>query len=401
MMNKGAFDGIVVADFGHVIAAPYAARMMADHGAEVIKIESFDGDMLRKMEVQYGGDLSSTFAQYNLGKKAIAVNLKDPRGKQIAHDIIAKADVVLQNFSTGTFNRLVGTYEELTKINPTMIMCSISSFGAEGPYADLPGFGFVAEAYSGLMSLASGDDGYPSFFGTALADMNVATHAYGAITTALFRRERTGLGTHIDMSSFDALVVQIDQAMAISAVSNGEKEFPPYSRRHGATVPNSIVRTRDGEHVVYGAPSDDFFRRLCEAMGQPGLTQDPRFNSNANRVTNRSALYDIVEKWAASFETADELVDVLRAQNMACARIRKYTENITDPHLIQRGTLAPVSLDDDRTVYMQTTPHRLQGSPVAPQGPAPHIGEHTADILHAIGRTETQIAEYFADLVVR
>lgn len=399
-MGKGAFDGIVVADFGHVIAAPYAARMMADHGAEVIKIESFDGDMLRKMEVQYGGDLSSTFAQYNLGKKAIAVNLKDPRGRQIAHDIIAKADVVLQNFSTGTFNRLVGTYEELTKINPTMIMCSISSFGAEGPYADLPGFGFVAEAYSGLMSLASGDDGYPSFFGTALADMNVATHAYAAITTALFRRERTGLGTHIDMSSFDALVVQIDQAMAISAVSNGEKEFPPYSRRHGATVPNSIVRTKDGEHVVYGAPSDDFFRRLCEAMGQPELTQDPRFNSNANRVANRSTLYDIVEKWAASFDTADELVDVLRAQNMACARIRKYTENITDPHLIQRGTLAPVSLGDDHTVYMQTTPHRLQGSPVAPQGPAPHIGEHSREILHAIGRTETQISEYFADHVV-
>lgn len=167
MTSKGAFDGIVVADFGHVIAAPYAARMMADHGAEVFKIESFDGDMLRKMEVQYGGDLSSTFAQYNLGKKAIAVNLKDPRGKQIAHDIIKKADVVLQNFSTGTFNRLVGSYEELSTINPKMIMCSISSFGAEGPYADLPGFGFVAEAYSGLMSLASGDDGYPSFFGTA------------------------------------------------------------------------------------------------------------------------------------------------------------------------------------------------------------------------------------------
>jgi len=400
-MGKGAFDGIVVADFGHVIAAPYAARMMADHGAEVIKIESFDGDMLRKMEVQYGGDLSSTFAQYNLGKKAIAVNLKDPRGKQIAHDIIAKADVVLQNFSTGTFNRLVGTYEELCTINPKMIMCSISSFGAEGPYADLPGFGFVAEAYSGLMSLASGDDGYPSFFGTALADMNVATHAYAAITTALFRRERTGLGTHIDMSSFDALVVQIDQAMAISAVSNGEKEFPPYSRRHGATVPNSIVRTKDGEHVVYGAPSDDFFRRLCESMGRPELIHDPRFNSNANRVANRADLYNIVEEWAASFDTADELVDVLRAQNMACARIRKYTENITDPHLIQRGTLAPVTLDGDHTVYMQTTPHRLQGSPVAPQGPAPHIGEHSREVLQRLGRTEAEISQYFDDHVVR
>jgi crotonobetainyl-CoA:carnitine CoA-transferase CaiB-like acyl-CoA transferase len=399
--NKGAYDGIVVADFGHVIAAPYAARMMADHGAEVIKIESFDGDMLRRMEVQYGGDLSSTFAQYNVGKKAIAVDLKHPEGKKIAHDIIAKADVVLQNFSTGTFNRLVGTYEDLKKINPTMVMCSISSFGAEGPYADLPGFGFVAEAYSGLMSLAASDDGYPSFFGTALADMNVATHAYAAVTTALFRRERTGEGTHIDMSSFDALVVQIDQAMAISAVSNGDKEFPPYSRRHGATVPNSIVRTRDGEHVVYGAPSDDFFRRLCEAMGQPELTQDPRFNSNANRVANRAALYEIVEQWAASFNTADELVDVLRAQNMACARIRKYTENITDPHLIQRGTLAPVQLDADHTIYIQTTPHRLEGSPVFPQGPAPHIGEHSQEILHQLGRSESQISQYFQDNIVR
>jgi crotonobetainyl-CoA:carnitine CoA-transferase CaiB-like acyl-CoA transferase len=401
MAYKGAYDGIVVADFGHVIAAPYAARMMADHGAEVIKIESFDGDMLRRMEVQYGGDLSSTFAQYNVGKRAIAVDLKHPEGKKIAHDIIAKADVVLQNFSTGTFNRLVGTYEDLKKINPTMVMCSISSFGAEGPYADLPGFGFVAEAYSGLMSLAASDDGYPSFFGTALADMNVATHAYAAVTTALFRRERTGEGTHIDMSSFDALVVQIDQAMAISAVSNGDKEFPPYSRRHGATVPNSIVRTRDGEHVVYGAPSDDFFRRLCEAMGQPELTQDPRFNSNANRVANRAALYEIVEQWAASFNTADELVDVLRAQNMACARIRKYTENITDPHLIQRGTLAPVQLDADHTIYIQTTPHRLEGSPVFPQGPAPHIGEHSQEILHQLGRSESQISQYFQDNIVR
>jgi len=136
-------------------------------------------------------------------------------------------------------------------------------------------------------------------------------------------------------------------------------------------------------------------------MGQPELTQDSRFNSNANRVANRSDLYEIVEKWAASFDTADELVEVLRAQNMACARIRKYTENITDPHLIQRGTLAPISLDGDRTIYMQTTPHRLQGSPVAPQGPAPHIGEHTAEILNALGRTETEVSQYFADHVVR
>jgi crotonobetainyl-CoA:carnitine CoA-transferase CaiB-like acyl-CoA transferase len=401
MTGKGALSGVTVADFGHVIAAPYAARMMADHGADVIKIESFDGDMMRKMEVQYGGDLSSTFAQYNVGKKAIAVDLKNPLGKRIAHDIIAEADVVLQNFSTGTFERLVGTYEDLRKINPTVILCSISSFGAEGPYAHLPGFGFVAEAYSGLMSLAAGDDGYPSFFGTALADMNVATHAYAAITTALFRRERTGEGTHIDMSSFDALVVQIDQAMAISAVSQGQQEFPPYSRRHGATVPNSIVRTKDGEHVVYGAPSDDFFRRLCDAMGQPGLLQDPRFTSNANRVAHRADLYDIVEHWAASFDTADELVAVLRAQNMACARIRKYTENLDDAHLIQRGSLAPVQLDDEHTIYIQTCPLRVTGVPVAPQGPAPHIGEHTREILQRLNRTTTDIEHYFASGVVR
>jgi formyl-CoA transferase/CoA:oxalate CoA-transferase len=118
-------------------------------------------------------------------------------------------------------------------------------------------------------------------------------------------------------------------------------------------------------------------------------------------VANRAALYEIVEQWAASFNTADELVDVLRAQNMACARIRKYTENITDPHLIQRGTLAPVQLDADHTIYIQTTPHRLEGSPVFPQGPAPHIGEHSQEILHQLGRSESQISQYFQDNIVR
>jgi crotonobetainyl-CoA:carnitine CoA-transferase CaiB-like acyl-CoA transferase len=136
-------------------------------------------------------------------------------------------------------------------------------------------------------------------------------------------------------------------------------------------------------------------------MGQPELTKDPRFNSNANRVTNRADLYEIVEKWAASFDTADELVTVLRAQNMACARIRKYTENLADPHLILRGTLAPVEIEDGHTVYMQTTPHRLQNSPVAPQGPAPHIGQHTRHILQHLGHNANDIDSLFAYGVVR
>lgn len=383
----GVLKGLKVVDFTHVVAGPFCTRLLADHGATVVKVESFEGDLMRRLQVGFAGDLSSAFAQYNCGKRSIAIDLKRSEGRELARSMCRDADIVVENFSAGTFGRLVGEYDDLKIQNERLIMCSISAFGQTGVHATLPGFGAVTEAYSGLMQLAADESGAPSHFGTPLADMNVAIHAFSTIGIALYSRERTGRGAYIDMSSFDALVSMIDQALATHSVTRGQGVFPPYSRRHQTVVPSAVVRVSSGEWVTFGAPSDVFFARIAKSMGRPELIEDARFTTNDARVENRDELYDLIEAWAATFPDASTMVDELTNSGMPAARVRSYRESAEDEHLIQRGTLSPVDLDGVGEVLVQTAPHRLSAGSVAPRCGPPHLGEHSIKILGEQGIT--------------
>lgn len=380
----GPYHGLRILDLSHVIAGPFATHLLADLGADVVRIEPRSGDLLRSLPVSYDDDLSSAFAQYNCGKRSVSVDLKEPQGLDVALRLAEWCDVVVENFSPGTLDRLGLSYPVLQERNPDIILCSLSTFGATGPYAGLSGFGAMAEAYSGLMSLTGEDGGPPMHFGTPLADMNSGVHAVAAIGAALYRRQATGSGTHIDISSFDTLFAMIDQAIALPEFTDGARSFGRYGRTHSMTVPSGIVGTADGQYVAYGCPGDKLFAALADAMEQPGFADDERFSTSERRVENQRSLYALIDEWGSRFETADALVALLSSHGISAARVRQVEENLRDPHLIERGTLAPVDFGAKGERLVQTAPYRFVGADVAPGGPAPHVGEHTVPVLRDV-----------------
>jgi crotonobetainyl-CoA:carnitine CoA-transferase CaiB-like acyl-CoA transferase len=373
---SGAYQGLRVLDFTHVIAGPLCTRMLADHGADVIKIEPADGDVIRRLPFPVAPDVSTQFTQYNCGKRSVALDLKSPEGLEIARRLALRADVVIENFSRGTMTRLGLDLGGLRADAPALVTCSISAFGSWGTHAHKSGFGYVAEAHSGLMHL-NGDDG-----------------AFGAIGAALFNCAATGEGTHIDLSAFDCMVSLIDHALAAHAFG---REFGRYGTRHPVIVPHGVIRAGDGRYVTFGVVDQVTWGRLCAVMGRPELETDPRFATFDDRIPNRHALYDLIDEWAATVPDADQLVEALQSRGVPCARVRTHVEVASDPHLVERGTLAPVDIPGAGTILTQTAPHPLAGLDTVPRGPAPRLGEHTRSVLiDELGFAAAEVEELIA-----
>jgi crotonobetainyl-CoA:carnitine CoA-transferase CaiB-like acyl-CoA transferase len=398
---NGPYHGLRVLDLSHVIAGPFCTRLLADMGADVVRVEPRRGDLMRTFPVRYGDAMSSAYAQYNCGKKAVCIDLKSDAGRDLALDLAQTCDVVVENLSPGALDRLGMGYQVLHSRRPGIILCSLSTFGAVGPYAGLSGYGLIAEAYSGLMSLTGDEGGSPMHFGTPLADMNAGVHALAAIGAALFRRGVDGLGAHIDLSSFDALVSMIDQAVAMASFSGGALTFGRYGTTHPTSVPSAVVAAADGRHVAYTAIGDVLFRELVTEMERPGLAEDPRFRVFIDRIANRVELYSLIKDWAASVPTADELVRRLSSRGISAARVRTVEENLDDPHLLQRGTLKSMQIDGVGQVVMPSAPYRFSGCSVGPDFPAAEIGAHTDEVLRdRLGLTDATLAMLHARGVI-
>lgn len=379
--GRGGYSGLRVIDLSQVIAGPFCTRLLADLGADVIRIESPAGDIMRRLPIAYDTDLSTAFTQYNAGKRSVGINLKDPVGVELLLRLADQADLVVENFRPGTLGRLGLGWDVLHARNPRLLLCSIGLFGAAGPYSQLSGHGMVAEAYSGLMSL-TGDDGGPyTHFGTPLADVNAGVHAVAAIGAALFQRAATGAGSHVDISSFDALFAMIDQAVGQAVYTGGERDYGRYGSKHPQTVPSGVLAAGNGEQVTFSAVGDAAWATLARTMGRGELADDPAFADIESRIANRIRLYRLIDDWATSLESAEKLVAVLTAAGLPAARIRSVAENIGDPHLLARGTLAPVDYGDGTERLVQSAPYVISGAEVGPQGPPPHVGQHTDEVL--------------------
>jgi crotonobetainyl-CoA:carnitine CoA-transferase CaiB-like acyl-CoA transferase len=398
----GPYAGLRVFDLSHVIAGPFCTRMLADLGADVVRVEQPAGDLMRALPVPVGDPsdhLTSAYIQYNNGKRSVGLNLKDARGHDLALRLADWADVVVENFSPGVLAKMGLGWDVLHARDPRTILCSLSTFGAVGPYSHLSGFGLVAEAYSGLMSLTGEQDGPPMHFGTALADVNSAVHALAAIGAALHHRERTGDGTHVDISAFDSLFAMIDQQPAAGAFTDGAAVHGKYGNRHTTSVPSGVITCADRTHLAYGMAGDAFFHRLTTAMDAPDLLES--YGTVAQRVGNPGPLYDRIEAWGATWPTADALVEHLVAHQLSAARVRGVRENLDDPHLIARGTLSPVSFPGRDPVLLPTAPFRFSGAEVAPGRPAAGIGADTADVLSTVlGLDRHEIEQLYTDGVV-
>lgn len=394
---SGPYEGLKILDFTHVIAGPFCTRLLADLGADVIKVESATGDIMRQLPIEYAPGQTTAFAQYNCGKRSIGLDLKTTAGLDVARGLVGWADVVTENFSPGAMTRLGLGWDQLHELNPRVILLSLSLFGQTGPYSSLSGHGAVAEAYSGLMMLAGEEGGPPTHFGTPLADMTAGVHGVAALGAALYRRAATGLGCVVDISSFDALFSMIDQAFGQAELTGGTREFGRYGSKHPQTVPSGVLGVADGDYVTFGAVGDAAWRQLATAMGRPELGTDPAFAQIEARIANRVELYRLLDDWAATIPDAATMIGLLAAHGLRSARIRRLPENLHDEHLLERGTIQEVDFGQSGRHLVQSAPYRISATTVGPKSGPPALGEHTLEILHdLLGLPEPEVERLIA-----
>ena len=334
-------DGYKVLDFTQYIAGPTATRMMAEMGAEIVKVEIAPaGDRTRELPYLKDGR-SGYYVQQNVGKKSICVDIKNPAATQLIKELIPKVDVLVENFAPGVIARMGFDYATVKAFNPKIVMCAISTFGQNGPLAHLPGYDFIAQAYSGITSMIGEPDGPPYFPTAALGDVSTGVHAALAIVSALLHRERTGEGQYLDIALIDAYFNCHHTAVQMYSLSGGRIKLTRGGKHLSYGAPCSIYRGHD-HYIVIIAGIEHQWRQLCEAMGRPDLAQDSRFRTNADRVAHTEELYEIVQGWLTSFPSDDAIMARLNEYRVPAAPVLSPEEAMNHPHLRQRGTITRV-----------------------------------------------------------
>ncbi|MEM7403913.1 MAG: CoA transferase [Pseudomonadota bacterium] len=375
--NARILQGLTVLDFTRVMAGPLCTRLMADLGARVIKIERpGEGDEMRRAPAPLPGegDHSTYFARRNAGKQSVAINLAADAGRALALDLVARSDIVVENFAPGVMTRLGCDYAACRAVNPSVLYCSISGYGQTGPDARQGAFAHVVAASSGVMHLDAGDL-EPRTSHLQAADALAGAYGFGALMAALWRRERTGEGAQIDVSMLEAMLSGED--LAFGTVPNGVPAEPgPRAGMGLSPVHGRWVAWQSG-----GSPA--LFPRLCEAMGAPEMQHDPRFATGPDRRDNWALLQELVSAWLATFVDVDAALAALRAARIPCALLRTPDEVVNSAQLQHREAFVPVSHGDHGDVLVTTSPYRIDGLPVLPSGPAPYaIGADTQAVLH-------------------
>ena len=366
-----------VLDFSRVLAGPYCTRLLADLGADVIKVERPGiGDDTRRgfLQLEPGREDQSTyFVRINAGKRSIAIDLGHPSGREVALDLARAADVVVENFAPGVMARLGLDYPALSATRPGLVYCSISGFGQTGPLRERPAFAHIIQSVSGLMSLEQGGEP-PRVLYLQAADVLAGTHAFGAILAALLRRGRSGEGAYLDVSMLETLVAAED--LTYGSLLNGGDDAP--GPRKGM-----IVHAVGGRYVTMqtvGAP--DLWARTTAAMCRPELAEDPRFATPAGRRDNWEALRALIGTWLDGFASADDALAAMSKARIPCAPVLSPAEVIAHPHVAARGGFPEIAHPARGTVRVTRTPFQVDGAPVDPTGPAPYrAGEHTREIL--------------------
>ena len=376
-----ALGGLRVIDFTTTIAGPHCGRMLADLGAEVIKIEAPEGDMMRTRPPLRAG-ASTSFGQLNAGKKSIVLDLKSPRGVEAALRLAATADVVVENFRPGVMRRFGLDYDALQQVKPDLVYCAISGYGQTGPSAELPAYAPVIHAASGydLAQIAhQEEERRPDYCGIFIADVLTGTYAFGAIMTALYRRQSTGEGQMIDVSMLESmlsLTLSEIQAAQFTVVPPGRPIFGP-------------IATKDG-YIMPAIASERSFQNLAAASGHPGWITDPRFARYADRRRHWGALVDELELWSKALTTA-EVQAIFDRHGVPSSPYRTVKEAMADPQLAHRNAFAEIA-DSGGSFLALNPPFRLSGAPVAAQPFATALGQHTEEVLAELGYTAAEIA---------
>jgi formyl-CoA transferase len=371
---------------------------MAMAGADVIKIEPHHGEHLRSRGDMGGAALP--FAMLNSNKKPVTLNLKSEKGRELLREMVARADILVENFAPGVMDRLGVGAADLHKINPRLIYGSSSGYGKDGPYRDYPAMDLVMQAMSGVINSTGFPDQPPVKSGAAICDFMAGIHLYAAIMTALYERERTGKGRVVEVSMQDATYASLASNLGM-VHARGAAAPERTGNRHGGLgiSPYNVYSTSDG-YVVLNCPGDHHFRSVLDVMGRPELKDDPRFVTRSSRVNNFGAVDELIENWTKTL-TKDEVAQRMLSAKVPCAPVRNLMEVMNDENMHARGSLQWIDHPDLGRVVLPHSPLVFEGTERRPIEPSLPLGASNDAVFGAwLGHSEKDLAAYKAEGVI-
>ena len=379
-------NGIKVIDLTHMLAGPYAGMVIADLGAEVVKIEPLvTGEMTRgllKTDPNYSyKEFGAYFLTLNRNKKSVSLDLKSEIGLEIFYELVKSADVVLNNFSAGVVKKLKIDFETLKNINPKIITCSITGFGETGPHSSRPAYDQIVQAYSGGMSITGPDANTPTRAGIPIGDLGSGLYGVIGILSALLSREKTNKGQHIDMSLLDVQISLLTYMATMQTLSGIDPK--PIGNAHFVHVPYNSFTTKDG-FVVIAVITDAFWEALLDVVNTESL-RDPRFSKSIDRLKNQQFIESELNK-ILSTQTSDYWIKALNKAKVPCGPINTFSQALSDEQIIHRNMMVEVEHPDGGKVKMPGNPIKLSYTDEDSYTPPPHLGAHTKEILKEWGK---------------
>ena len=372
-------SGYTVLDFTQVLAGPTITRLMAEMGAEIIKVEMMpNGEISRSLPFMKDGR-SAYFIQQNRGKKSLCIDPRHPKGQEILKALVKKVDVLVENFSPGTISRLGFGYDVVKELNPRIIMCSISALGQTGPLSAVPGYDYIGQAYAAVTYMIGDPNGAPSFPMLGIGDVSTGVHAYAAIASALLYRERTGKGQYLDIALLDTYFHCHELNVQLYSGTGGAVQPKRSGAHHYAIGPAGLFKGKDT--YLFILCLEHQWPLLCRAMGKPELIEDPRFATNAKRVEHQAEMISFIESWITAQTSDDEAVRILQAGHVPTAPVLSIAEAVNHPHLRARGTVRQITDRVFGKLDIPGMPLRFSEFPDDLPLQAPFLGEHNEEIL--------------------
>jgi crotonobetainyl-CoA:carnitine CoA-transferase CaiB-like acyl-CoA transferase len=393
-------SGYKVLDFTQVLAGPTVTRLMAEMGAEIIKVElTPNGEISRSLPFLKDGR-SGYFIQQNRGKKSLCIDVRHPKGQEIIKTLVKQVDVVVENFSPGTIARLGFGYEVVKELNPRVIMCSISALGQTGPLASIPGYDYIGQAYAGVTYMIGDPNGPPSFPMLGLGDVSTGVHGYAAIASALLYRERTGKGQHLDITLLDSYFHCHELNVQLYSGTGGAVQPKRSGSHHYAVSPAGLYKGKSG--YLFILCLEHQWAVLCRAMGKPELIDDPRFATNVKRVEHQAAVIEVIESWIVAQKDDDEAVRILQEGHVPVAPVLSIAEAVNHPHLRARRTVRRVTDRILGELDIPGMPLRFSEFPDELPLQAAFLGEHNEEILtNYLSYTPDQVRQLEAEGVLK
>ena len=385
---KKIFEGVRIIDVTQYLAGPVATRLFVDLGAEVIKVEPpphGEGSRRLRFGPNDGGKGAPGlyFAMHNRGKKCVCIDFKRPEGAAIVKDLAKNADVLLENYTPGVLKRYGLGYSDIAAVNPNIVMCSVSTYGQDSPYAERIGNDLVALAAAGLLNMLGEPDGHPMYPASAIADHMTAVNAFGAISAALFHRQRTGEGQHIDLALVDCTYNSHDWQLAAFSATDGALDPQRGGTQRTGAFPYGVFKSKDG-YIGIGVFTDEQWAVMARRIGREELFASPDFKSAPGRAQNQEMLKLVIEEWLATLPNDDEAIRILADElRLPAARLYSVGEFARDPILSRRMVSTMRTIDGHERMFLQS-PHKFSRTPPEIPGPADALGQHTGEILSGV-----------------